>query len=181
MPEISCRWAKTQLPLWVGGDLIGADRRRVERHLLRCSDCRSLRDHLSQSLTLLHVLANQASRTSAEPPSLWPALAQQIHESRHAVPSAAPWWRLFAWPMTGLSAAALLIASVAISGRPKAPGIETPTQSVVTTRPALPTTSPKEASSQALSANKVDSESDSPTAPVPLPIPASSREPQPSS
>ena len=181
MFEISCRWAKGQLPLWVGGDLIGTDRRRVERHLLHCPDCRIRRDALTQSLSAIHVLATDAPRRAVEPASLWPSLAQQIQESRHPALGAISWWRLLGWPMTGLGTAALLVGGMVVMGRPKPAPSSTTQNSVAAQRPALPAGDVKDRSSETLSAKKVETETDTPLAPVPLPIPSSSREPQPSS
>ena len=177
MLETSCRWAKTQLPLWVGGELIGADRRRVDRHLLSCLHCRVRRDQLTQSLSALAVLVNKPLTDSSKLPSLWPAISQQIQESRHPLVSAAPWWRLLAWPMTGLSMATFLIIGLVL-GRPLPVGEVAPDDSVTVGRPALPTSTARDDSSETLTSTKVELDSDSS---VSLPISTTAREPQPSS
>ncbi len=81
-PKYRCRWVRDRLPLLAGGELMGADRRQVERHLIACAGCRRHERSLVGALGALHTAALE-SPVKAEAPSLWPALARQIRESRH--------------------------------------------------------------------------------------------------
>src|SRR5262249_43966282 len=84
-----CQWVRDRLPLLVGDDLRGPDRRRVERHLIGCPHCRQHQTTLRQALEALRtVAAAPPAPVTADAPSLWPALARQIRESRRPVPAA---------------------------------------------------------------------------------------------
>jgi hypothetical protein len=144
---LRCRWVRRRLALLAGDpeghDLRWDDRRHVERHLICCPSCRSERDTLLSAVGMLQE-AGAVSPTTADAPSIWPALAQQIRGSRHVRPN--PWAGLGFGPSLGL-AAGLLVAGTAIglvSGRmnqpPSAPRPEVPTPVVATPapRPALP-------------------------------------------
>ena len=111
-----CRWVRDRLPLLAGGELTGTDRRKVERHLIACPGCRAHEQSLDGAMGVLRAAAGLApaladGRVGPDPeaPSLWPALARQIRESRHAVPR--PSFRDFArprlapglWPALGLA------------------------------------------------------------------------------
>ncbi len=92
----TCRWVRRRLPLLVGGELAVAERRRVERHLIGCPACRGRRDASKQSLSVLRDVAALGPiapgfRAGGDRPSVWPALARQIRESRHRPD------RLFRW------------------------------------------------------------------------------------
>lgn len=79
-----CRWICDRLPLLAGGELTGADRRKVERHLIACPGCRLHRESLAGALGVLHTAAGHSPvGVEAGAPSLWPALARQIREARH--------------------------------------------------------------------------------------------------
>lgn len=103
-----CRWVRHRLPLLAGGELEVRERRRVERHLIGCSACRDLLGASESALSALRAVALE-SPARFDAPSLWPALARQIRESRHAVPR--PSFRDFArprlapglWPALGLA------------------------------------------------------------------------------
>ncbi len=103
-----CRWIRHRLPLMAGGELEGPERRRVERHLIGCADCRGLLSASHGVVSTLRAVA-RAVPGRAEAPSLWPALARQIRESRHAAPRRSFWdlsWpRLDSgfWPAMGLA------------------------------------------------------------------------------
>jgi hypothetical protein len=91
-----CQWVRDRLPLLAGGDLHGPDRRWVERHLIGCVPCREHQAALGQALDVLRMAATTATASGSslpQAPSLWPALAQQIRESRRPV-STSP----FTWP-----------------------------------------------------------------------------------
>ena len=115
----ACRWARQRLPLMVGGELTGPDRRKAERHLIGCPNCRGRLVSLQGALTALHVAASEPALT-VDAPSLWPALARQIRESRRPSPSP---WSIFeprpSWASLGI-AAGVLVAAVAIVSRPLA-------------------------------------------------------------
>ncbi|MFO0950208.1 MAG: zf-HC2 domain-containing protein [Isosphaeraceae bacterium] len=86
--SLRCKWVRRLLPLLAGDEpeLGVADRRKVERHLIVCPDCRERRDALDATLGVLHAAAAQYVPTApdaAETPSLWPALERQIREARH--------------------------------------------------------------------------------------------------
>ncbi len=112
-----CRWVRHRLPLLAGGELGVEERRRVERHLIGCPGCRDRRDASSNALDALRSLAGE-SPVPADSPSVWPSLARQIRQSRHA--SARPaWWELppaRPWPAFGL---ALGLGVVVVAGLAK--------------------------------------------------------------
>jgi hypothetical protein len=81
-PRLGCRWVRDRLPLLVGGELEGSDRRKAERHLLACADCRRERAALARTVGVLHAAAAVVP-SSGESASLWPALQRQIRETRH--------------------------------------------------------------------------------------------------
>jgi len=83
-----CRWVRGRLPLLAGGELAGAARRTVERHLLTCPGCRRRRESLGESLAALR--SSSAAEGPAMPP-LWPALARQVRESRRPASAAGAW------------------------------------------------------------------------------------------
>jgi len=114
-----CRWVRDRLPLLASDDLRGFDRRRVERHLIGCPHCREHQIGLGQALETLRTVA-AASPTRPDAPSLWPALARQIRESRHATP--APYFTFpsaFAWPRVRFAPALVLglglLATIGVS------------------------------------------------------------------
>ncbi|WP_435008782.1 zf-HC2 domain-containing protein [Tundrisphaera lichenicola] len=115
-----CRWVRHRLPLLAGGDLGVEERRRVERHMIGCPDCRGLHHQAESALSVLRSVGS-LSTTRAEAPSLWPSVARQIRESRHvpARPSLFPreWSRLIPslWPAMGLALGlgALMVSALA--------------------------------------------------------------------
>jgi predicted anti-sigma-YlaC factor YlaD len=122
-----CHWVRDRLPLSVGDDLRGLDRRLVERHLIGCPQCRQHQAALGQALETLRTVA-ATTPTSPDAPSLWPALARQIRESRRPSPtpafafpaSLAPivsWLRQSPWPAFSLSLALLAAATVGLGVR----------------------------------------------------------------
>jgi len=112
-----CRWVRHRLPLLAGGELGIEERRRVERHLIGCLGCRDHRDASTDALAALRSLAEE-SPSSADAPSLWPALAIQIRQSRHVTPRPS-WWEIpFPHPRAALGlglASGLLGMAVAAS------------------------------------------------------------------
>ena len=64
-PGYRCRWVRDRLPLLAGGELTGADRRKVERHLIACPDCRR---HERSLAGALGVLQAAAARPAGGPP-----------------------------------------------------------------------------------------------------------------
>lgn len=112
----SCRWARHRLPLLAGGELAGPDRRKAERHLIGCPECRGRLESLRGSVAALRSMV-AVPAMSADAPSLWPALARQIRESRRPTPSI---WTIFeprpAWIGAGI-AAGLLLAGAAVASR----------------------------------------------------------------
>lgn len=121
-PSYRCRWVRDRLPLLTGGELTGADRRKVERHLIACPGCRDRKASLVGALAALHTAAGHLPAglglgvgAGAEAPSLWPALARQIREARHEpTPLAFP--SLFSEPREWVEA--FLSRSLSRSSRP---------------------------------------------------------------
>src|SRR5438874_1450647 len=100
-----CKWVRDRLALLVGDDLRGPDRRRVERHLIGCLPCRQHQAALGQALQTLRTAA-ATPPAPPDAPSLWPALARQIRESRRPVPTSTfsfAWPLSFAWPRMNLN------------------------------------------------------------------------------
>lgn len=125
----SCRWICRRLPLLVGGELVGSERRKVERHLIVCSACHDRSVALKQSLTLLQGVAGDLPARGGTTLSVWPALARQIRESRHdsAPRPTATWLPLAGRPGTrrvglyGLAASLILGGIVIWNLRPPTP------------------------------------------------------------
>ena len=107
MGDPRCKWVRDRLPLFASDELFGAERRRVERHVIGCASCRAQQSALVNALEVLHAASGE-SPARLDAPSLWPALARQIRESRRSVP-ASFWSRGRNWPRFAL-AAALLVA-----------------------------------------------------------------------
>ena len=112
-----CRWVRHRLPLLAGGELGVEERRRVERHLIGCLGCRDRRAASTDALDALRAFAETAP-APADSPSLWPSLALQIRQSRHAAPRPM-WWELplsRPWPAFGLALGlgAVVVASLAL-------------------------------------------------------------------
>ncbi|MEO6808312.1 MAG: zf-HC2 domain-containing protein [Isosphaeraceae bacterium] len=76
-----CARVRSRLPLLVGGELVGPERRLAERHLLGCDRCRRKLADLRRSQGVLRAAAGH-DPIEPEAPSLWPVLARQIRESR---------------------------------------------------------------------------------------------------
>lgn len=107
MWDETCRWARPRLALLAGGELTGSDRRKVERHLIGCGDCRDRMNSLNASLGALRMLGAEPL-FSVDSPSLWPALARQIREERR--PEPAFWSRPQSWIGAAVAASLLLTA-----------------------------------------------------------------------
>jgi anti-sigma factor RsiW len=125
MGNLRCKWVRDRLPLVVGDELRGLDRRRVERHLIGCSHCRQHQASLVQALDALQTVA-ATGPVPPDAPSLWPALARQIRESRRPVPSPTfsfsfasllAWPRANPWPALGLGLGLLAPIGVGIEVR----------------------------------------------------------------
>jgi hypothetical protein len=124
------------------------DRRRVERHLIGCPQCRQHQTALGQALEILRTAAGTAPAES-DAPSLWPALARQIRESRRPRPKPAlafsaplspliSWLRLNPRPAFGLGLALLAAAAVAVSPGARQRNATTKAKVVDITRPIAP-------------------------------------------
>lgn len=109
----SCRWVQSRLPLLAGNDLVGPDRRRTERHLVTCPECRRHLSALRDVLGTLHRAAEIPALRPGDDRPLWPALARQIRESRRSSPFAIP-WRPAISPTFALSATLLLTLVAAL-------------------------------------------------------------------
>jgi len=127
-----CRWVRHRLPLLAGGELAVEERRRVERHMIGCPDCRDRREGAEGALSALRA-ASVTSPARADAPSIWPALARQIRESRHAPPRPSffrlEWPRFDSalWPALGLALGLGGVMALAVSrGRELPPDISWP-------------------------------------------------------
>ena len=105
MGEPRCKWVRDRLPLLAGDELFGTDRRRVERHLIGCAQCRAHRAALANALEVLHAASGE-SPSRPDAPTLWPALARQIQESRRHTPPPR-WTQVVTWPRLALAAGLL--------------------------------------------------------------------------
>ncbi len=148
-PSRTCRWVCRRLPLLVGGELAGAERRRVERHLIGCASCRERRAASTRSLAVLQEIAVQGSvgaglRSSNGSSSVWPALARQIRESRHEAGRVRSWKDQITWSAAryGLAASLILGLTWFWSAQPVGPdpvggaGLVAPNTSLVRVPPA---------------------------------------------
>lgn len=119
MGNLRCQWVRDRLPLLAGDDLRGLERRRVERHLIGCPKCRQRRAALDQTLGVLQMVSAE-SPVRPDAPSLWPAVARQIRESRRPARSLLvgfSWFRLRRlelWPALGLGLGLAVAALVAV-------------------------------------------------------------------
>lgn len=109
MGRETCRWVLDRLPLLAGGELLGLERRRIERHVLDCTACRDRLAALRATLVTLHT-AGQLDPIAPDAPSLWPALARQIQESRRGPAPRRVRIRLHAWTRLSLAATVLTVA-----------------------------------------------------------------------
>ena len=108
MAYIPCAWTRTRLGLFVGDDLIGPERREVERHLILCAKCRTQLEKHEESFSVLRAVAGEGPVLS-DATSVWPALERQIRESRHTSPIS------WGWTRSALAlAATLALASLAV-------------------------------------------------------------------
>lgn len=135
MARDTCRWVIARLPLLAGGELIGLDRRRAERHLVACADCRDRLDRQRAALEALHALG-QVEPPAAAGGSLWPALERQIAETRR---QGRPW--TIRLPRRWLAAAAA--AALALVGAVVAWQVGRHYQLVVGLRPRIARIDPR--------------------------------------
>jgi len=111
----TCAWVRARLPLLAGGDSLGLDRWMVDRHLLRCEDCRRRLEALGASQEALRSASVEEPVPGAPSPSLWPDLAHRIRQARRPRPRTA-WgfesrWA-WVWPVTGLAAGLIVALSI---------------------------------------------------------------------
>jgi len=118
--------------------LTGSDRRKLERHLIGCTDCRDRLASLCASLGALQALG-AGDLPSADSPSLWPALARQIREERRPAPESF-WARPVSW--LGVAAAPRGLVTFGVAGtlsvRHYQRGAHLRTASVASPRTAAP-------------------------------------------
>lgn len=185
-----CRWVRARLPLLAGDDLIGFERRRAERHLLLCPNCRAMLASYREALEALHTAVDSPVAASPGAPSIWPVLEQQIRESRRPASSATWGWaaigpRALAWSGAALAASVLLAAWIAVRPTPQFPRVPDRhpapivTLSVPPKKPAAPLpAAPREPapSKEALAATEVPSSPRPPSEPERAAADSSSRE-----
>lgn len=122
---MNCRQAKSELALWVGGDLTESSALELERHVAVCPSCRTLREGLSTSHTALQAVAaapavsparDESMRREANRPrpasdsSIWPAVSARISRSEQSRSQ-----RFNGWvPAMAVSAACVAILFVAV-------------------------------------------------------------------
>ncbi|MDB5352524.1 MAG: hypothetical protein JWN86_3771 [Planctomycetota bacterium] len=112
MWDDTCRWARPRLPLLAGGELTGSDRRKAERHLIGCPECRDRLASFHVSLAAMQGLSEEPLAL-VNTASLWPALARQIREQRRSAP--ASWSRPGFWVAVSLAASVFLAVGAAAS------------------------------------------------------------------
>lgn len=119
MGNAQCKWVRDRLSLLAGNDLIGSERRRVERHLIGCPHCRGRKEALQSAFKVLRATADEPL-VNRDAPSLWPALARQIRESRRPArtrPVDLSW--LFAWsrlrPLPTFALSMVLVAAIGLT------------------------------------------------------------------
>lgn len=112
MGDPRCKWVRDRLPLLAGDELFGTERRRVERHLIGCAQCRTHRTALANALEVLHAASGE-SPARPDAPTLWPALARQIQESRRHTPPAR-WTQVLTWPRLALAAGLVMALGVTV-------------------------------------------------------------------
>lgn len=163
MWDSACRWARPRLALLAGGELIGGDRRRAERHLIVCGDCRERMESLRGAVGALGLLRDDAV-AAADAPSLWPAVARQIQESRHPEPATIPFARSM-WMGLGIAASALAIVGVtswSLGGRGDRGGrpivVKPPVPKTVVPAPSIPETTSGATLTEAPSGSRSDGE-----------------------
>lgn len=133
MAYLSCAWTRARLGLFVGDDLIGPERREVERHLILCAKCRfHLRKH-EESLSVLRDVAVVGPVLTDET-SVWPGLERQIREARHSSPIFWGWAR--AATALALAATATLASLAVLAPRPRFDLRQDPAGVVVDRRPS---------------------------------------------
>ncbi len=142
-----CSWVRDRLPLVAGNDLLGSERRRVERHLIGCPECRRHREAAQRAYAVLQTAAEESAARS-DAPSLWPALARQIQESRRPAGISAllisfglarP--RLRLWPALGLGLSLATAVGLTVAARQQVAAFRA--EIAANTRPiAAPVTDP---------------------------------------
>lgn len=146
MPIKTCAWVRARLPLLAGGDSLGLDRWVVDRHLVRCPDCRHRLEALQASQRVLSAAAID-DPIAAESTSLWPDLSRRLRQARR--PRARTAWgfeRRPAWglPLAGGLAAGLLVAASLVTlGAWRDPRIDTLVKEYVALDQLLPTDPPR--------------------------------------
>lgn len=156
-----CKSTRPRLPLLAGGELLGNDRREVERHVIGCNDCRHHLESLRKSLQILHMAAESAT-VRPDAPSLWPALSRQIRESRRPAPPS--WASQFAWPLAGMAATLALAVGALLATRPApqrhpAVAVVRKTQAVVQTTPYVAQNEPSDDSDESIDPDPVHRDS----------------------
>ncbi|ADV61974.1 hypothetical protein Isop_1389 [Isosphaera pallida ATCC 43644] len=83
--KTDCDRVRDHLALWASDDLVGEERRQVERHLAGCPRCRAEAARIRGLLDTLAEVGRDDPpgwRKAVADGSLWPALRRQLHEAR---------------------------------------------------------------------------------------------------
>ena len=73
---MNCKRAKTEIALWVGGDLSDAAEESLRQHLGVCPSCHSFRRQMKESLRFLHEPSEDSLSVLSD--SVWPDLSSRL-------------------------------------------------------------------------------------------------------
>lgn len=172
MGNAQCKWVRDRLPLLTGNDLVGSERRRVERHLIGCAHCRGRKEALLSAFEVLRATADEPL-VNHDAPSLWPALARQIRESRRPARTRSvdlSW--LFAWsrlrPLPTFALSMGLFVAIGLTLVVRHHAFVSRTQIANATRPTIaPTTGQPESNEQPVSVRMAQNAIESSSEPAP--------------
>jgi hypothetical protein len=103
---MNCTRAKSEIALWVGGDVDNRDTEQLRRHVALCSECREYRSRMAGSLRVLQEPATPAAYNLHD--SVWPNVQSRLSVQSQVEADRAE--RLNRW----LPAAAIAVACLAV-------------------------------------------------------------------